>query len=265
MQRNTHTLQPHTSGNYLTYTHNGVNGLSTTKSSCPWFWHGNTESLTHYTRGRDLVMEQMRSPKAPVEGFQEVWLCVYEGRADLNLRWTLRKQSLPRSILFNQRSLWISFESELLLSSSSTLPREVFYFSINSEIQFRLTHSNQSSELKTNLILFWGIKIRANTTRIGASIHPSIFCHVSGTRSGWQQADARYSRRLSQHFPDPPGKSGGVFKLDEIFSLSRVFWIHREVFSLLDMPGKSPRGSALETSWCPNHLNWLFSTRRSQF
>lgn len=190
MQRNTHThtLQPHTSGNYLTYTHNGVNGLSTTKSSCPWFWHGNTESLTHYTRGRDLVMEQMRSPKAPVEGFQEVWLCVYEGRAGLNLRWTLRKQSLPRSILFNQRSLWISFESELLLSSSSTLPREVFYFSTNSEIQFRLTHSNQSSELRTNLILFWGIKIRANTTYwcFQPSIHflPCVW-HQVRVAAGW--------------------------------------------------------------------------------
>lgn len=77
-QRNT-PQPPHKSGNYLTYTHNGVNGLSTAKSSCPRFWQRNAESPTHYTRGRDPVMEQMRLPKALAEDFLQVCSCVYEG------------------------------------------------------------------------------------------------------------------------------------------------------------------------------------------
>lgn len=137
IQRNTHThtVQPHTSGNYPTYTHNAVNGLSTTKPSCPWFWHENTERLTHYTRGRDLVMEQMRSPKVPVKDLR-FCSCVCEGTgAGLNLHWTLRKTVITLAAIC---SIWISFESELLLSTSPT--------HLNSEIQFQMhtTESNQS-------------------------------------------------------------------------------------------------------------------------
>lgn len=36
IQRNTFARQPHINGNYLTYTHNHVNGLNAAKSSCPF-------------------------------------------------------------------------------------------------------------------------------------------------------------------------------------------------------------------------------------
>lgn len=110
IQRNTHThtVQPHTSGNYPTYTHNAVNGLSTTKPSCPWFWHENTERLTHYTRGRDLVMEQMRSPKVPVKDLRGLLVCLWRHRSwfepPLN---SAENSHYPRRNLFNLNQLWI--------------------------------------------------------------------------------------------------------------------------------------------------------------
>lgn len=72
------TAEPHWRGNYLTYTHNSVNRLSATKSSNPW--PGMENSATRYTtRGCDLVMESMRSPKTPAEDFQQSSvICVYE-------------------------------------------------------------------------------------------------------------------------------------------------------------------------------------------
>lgn len=52
----------------------------------------------------------------------------------------------------------------------------------------------------------------------------------------------------SQHFPAPPGGSGGVPRPDEIYNPSSGFWVCPRVSSQLAVPRKHPKGGAKEAS-----------------
>ncbi len=112
------------------------------------------------------------------------------------------------------------------------------------------------------LMIFWHF-IDKKIRFINPSIHslPLIQGQVT-VAAGWVKCSRRPSPQ--QSFPAPLGGSRGVLRPDEMWNPSSVCWVYPGVSYQLDMQkaskGRRPEGILIR---CPNHLDWLLSTRRS--
>lgn len=89
IQRNTHLRRGRAGTVIIQLTHMTTStGYTLPNHHAPSCWHGNNKALTHYTRGYDLVMEQMRSPKSSGWGFSRgLVVCLWTHGSYLNQRW----------------------------------------------------------------------------------------------------------------------------------------------------------------------------------
>lgn len=78
---------------------------------------------------------------------------------------------------------------------------------------------------------------------------PSIFFSLFGVGSQWQQ-DKQVSRHPSfqRHFQTPSRGTRGILRLHRLYNPSSA-WIFPATSSQLGVPGRPPKGGALEVSW----------------